>query len=103
MICAGLDVEIVKGHVASDHVHLLVSVPPYLAVSKLVQRIKGVRSRKLLQENKGLDKAFWRTHLWSRGCFVASTGNVTEEVIASYIEEQGRPERDEDADFEVEP
>ena len=103
VICTSLDVEIVKGHVSREHVHLLVSVPPYIAVSKLVQRIKGVTSRKLLQENKGLNKAFWGRHLWSRGYFVASTGNVTEEVIASYIEEQGRPEPDEDAEFEVEP
>jgi putative transposase len=44
MICASLDVEIVKGNISRDHVHLLVSVPPYLAVSKLVQRIKGLTS-----------------------------------------------------------
>ena len=103
VICTSLDVEIVKGHVAREHVHLLISVPPYIAASKLVQRIKGVTSRKLLQENKGLNKAFWGRHLWSRGYFAASTGNVTEEVIASYIEEQGKEPRDEDADFEVEP
>jgi putative transposase len=80
-----------------------VSVPPYVAVSKLVQRIKGLTSRKLLQEDRGLNKAFWGRHLWGRGYFVASTGNVTEEIIAQYIENQGKMERDQDADFEVEP
>lgn len=39
--CATLDVQIEKGHVAPDHIHLLVSVPPHLAVSELVQRLKG--------------------------------------------------------------
>ena len=59
MICASLDVEIVKGNISRDHVHLLVSVPPTLAVSRLVQRMKGLTSRKLLMENRGLNKAFW--------------------------------------------
>jgi putative transposase len=103
MICTSLDVEIVKGHISRDHVHLMVSVPPYVAVSRLVQRMKGLTSRKLLQENRGLNKAFWGRHLWGRGYFVASTGNVTEEIIARYIEEQSDMERDQDADFKVEP
>jgi len=103
MVCTSLDVEIVKGHISRDHVHLMVSVPPYVAVSRLVQRMKGLRSRKLLMENRGLNKAFWGRHLWGRGYFVASTGNVTEEIISRYIEEQSDMERDQDADFKVEP
>jgi len=103
LICTSLDVDIIKGNIRRDHVHLLVSVPPSLSVSKLVQRIKGVTSRKLLQENRGLNKAYWGRHLWSRGYFVASIGDVTEEVIARYIENQQEAERDEDADFKVEP
>jgi putative transposase len=63
MICASLDVEIVKGSIRREHVHLLVSVPPTLAVSRLVQRMKGLTSRKLLMENRGLNKAFWGRHL----------------------------------------
>jgi len=98
-----LDVEIIKGNIRRDDVHLLVGVPPSLSVSKLVQRIKGVTSRKLLQENRGLNKAYWGRHLWSRGYFVASIGDVTDEVIARYIENQQETERDEDADFKVEP
>ena len=102
MICASLDVEIVKGNISRDHVHLLVSVPPTLAVSRLVQRMKGLTSRKLLQENRGLNKAFWGRHLWGRGYFATSTGNVTEEMIAQYIEKQQDMERSQDADFKVE-
>ena len=44
-----------------------------------------------------------RRHLWGRGYFVASTGNVSEEMIAQYIENQQDPERDHDADFKVHP
>ena len=103
LICASLDVEIVKGNISRDHVHLLVSVPPTLAVSRLVQRMKGLTSRKLLEENRGLNKALWGRHLWGRGYFVASVGNVSEEMIAAYIEKQQEMERTQDADFKVEP
>ena len=103
MICASLDVEIVKGSVSRDHGHLLVSAPPTLSVSRLVQRLKGLTSRKLMMENRGLNKAFWGRHLWARGYYVASTGNVTEEMIGQYIENQEVMERDQDADFKVEP
>jgi putative transposase len=98
-----MDVDIIRGNIRRDHVHLLVSVPPTLSMSRLVQRIKGVTSRKLLQENRGLNKAYWGRHLWSRGYFAASIGDVTEEAIAQYIENQQETERDEDADFKVEP
>ena len=86
--CATLDVYIVSGHVARDHVHLLVSVPPNLAVSDLVQRLKGRTSRLLLEEFTELKRQFWGRHVWARGYFVASSGNVTDEVIQQYIESQ---------------
>jgi putative transposase len=47
-ICKEHDVEIIKGHVSKDHVHLFVSVPPHLAISKLVQYLKGKSSYKLM-------------------------------------------------------
>ena len=87
-ICATLDVEIVSGHVAVDHVHLLVSVPPQVAVSQLVQRLKGRTSRLMLGAFTELSRQFWGRHLWARGYFVASSGNVTDEVIKQYIEAQ---------------
>jgi putative transposase len=100
-ICKSMDVEIIKGHVSKDHLHLLVSVPPHLSVSKLVQYLKGKSSRKLLSEYKRLAKQFWGRHLWARGYFVASSGNVTDEVIAKYIEMQQKMERDRDDDFSI--
>ena len=45
-ICKANDIEIVKEHVGKDHVHLLVSVPPYLSVSKVMQYLKGKTSHK---------------------------------------------------------
>ena len=98
-ICTSLDVQIIKGHVSKDHVHMMVSVPPYISVSNLVKSIKGRTSRKLLDEYKSLKRVFWGQHLWARGYFVATTGNVTDEVIMKYIEEQDKMERAKDADF----
>jgi putative transposase len=101
--CASLDVYIVKGHVSKDHVHLLVSVPPSLAVSELVKRLKGRSSRLMLEEFGELRKVYWGRHLWARGYFVASSGNVTDEIIAEYIEKQAQLAPDEgDQDFRVE-
>ena len=87
-ICKSNEVEILSGHVSQDHVHLFVSVPPHLAVSKLVQYLKGKSSYKLLQEFKSLSKMFWGRHLWARGYFVATSGNITDEVIMEYIKNQ---------------
>jgi putative transposase len=86
--CATLDVYIVSGHVSSDHVHLLVSVPPKVSVSELVKRLKGRSSRRLMDEFDELKRQFWGRHLWARGYFAASTGNVTDEIIKQYIETQ---------------
>lgn len=87
-ICKRNNVEILKGHVSKDHVHLFVSVPPHLAISKLVQYLKGKSSYKLMQENKQFSKLFWGRHLWARGYFVATSGNITDEVIMEYINNQ---------------
>ncbi len=112
-ICKSLDVDILKGHVSKDHVHLLLSIPPHLhvhlllsipphlSVSKLVGRIKGKTSRKLLSENRRLSKQFWGRHLWARGYFVASSGNVTDDVIMQYIATQDLQERVRDDDFTI--
>lgn len=99
--CEALDVYIEKGHVAVDHVHLLVSVPPMVSVSDLVQRLKGRSSRRMLDEFGELKRQFWGQHLWARGYFAASTGNVTDEIIAQYIETQGKDLPEDDQDFRV--
>lgn len=84
-ICKRHEVEILQGHVSSDHVHLFVSSPPNLSVSKLVQYLKGKTSRKLMMEFRPIQKQFWGRHVWARGYFAASSGNVTDEVVQEYI------------------
>jgi putative transposase len=99
-ICRALNIDILKGHVRPDHVHLLLSVPPHLAPSKVMQAIKGKSSNRLMRDFRALSKAFWGRHLWARGFFVATSGNVTDEVVAKYIELQGAEPQD-DANFQV--
>ena len=88
VLCKEQEVEILKGHISPDHLHLFVSVPPHLAISKLVQYLKGKSSYKMLQEHKTLSKLYWGRHLWGRGYFVATSGNITDEVIIEYINTQ---------------
>jgi putative transposase len=99
-ICHANEIQIVKGHIRPDHVHLLLSVTPHLAPSRVMQAIKGKTSNRLLAEYRALRQSFWGRHLWARGYFVASSGNVTDEAIKLYIEQQGAEPQD-DEDFKV--
>jgi putative transposase len=97
-ICGQHEVTIMKGHVAKDHVHLFVSIPPQVTISRMIQWLKGKSSYKMLGEFPHLQKQFWGRHLWARGYFCCSSGNVTDEVIAEYIANQSH---DRDDDFKV--
>ena len=86
--CNSMDVTIIKGSVGKEHIHLLVSCPPSLSVSRLVQQLKGKTARVLMQEYKELKKRYWRQRLWSVGYFCRSVGTVTENIIKEYIANQ---------------
>ena len=95
-VCLANEIQIIKGHVSKDHVHLLISYPPRMSISKIVQYLKGKSSRKMLQEYSELRKMFWGQHIWARGYFAVSTGNVTDKVIADYIASQDEEPMDDD-------
>ena len=99
-ICVSEDVEIVKGNVSKDHVHLMVSMPPQVSPSRIMQAVKGKSSHHLLSEFRTLQREFLGRHLWGRGYFACTTGNVTDEVIKQYIELQGTMPQD-DKDFKI--
>ncbi len=96
------EVHIISGKVASDHVHMFVSYRPQLALSKLVQYLKGGSSRVMLQEFPRLRKQFWGRHLWARGYMAVSSGTITDEMIQSYIDEQEGTPID-DSQFQIDP
>ena len=99
-ICHSCGIVIMKGHVRPDHVHLLLDVPPTMSPSRVMQAIKGKTSHHLLRDFRQLRQAFWGQHLWARGYFVASSGNVTDEMLKEYIEKQGAEFQNDD-DFKV--
>lgn len=63
-------------------------IPPNLSVSRAVQHLKGRSSHKLLSEFGILRKRYWGQHLWARGYWVVSSGNVTDDMWAEYIKNQ---------------
>ena len=86
--CRARGLTIIRGNITGDHVHLLLSCPPSIAPSKVVQYLKG-RSSKILQEEfSQLKRRYWGQHLWSPGYFCRSVGTVTQEIIKAYIEDQ---------------
>ncbi len=81
-----MGVEILSGVVSKDHVHVLVSIPPQVSVSKLIQKLKGKSSYKLQREFASLRKEYWGQRMWARGYFACSTGNITDEMVKDYID-----------------
>jgi len=100
-IAAEQELEIVSGKVARDHVHLLLSYRPNQDVSQMVQWLKGISSRVLLQEFPHLRKKFWGKHLWARGYLAVSSGTITDEMIREYIEEQEGEQIADDSRFPI--
>jgi len=94
--CEAFEMQITKGVVSSDHVHIFVSAPPTMAPSEMMRRIKGRTSSKLFEDFPHLRKRFWGRHFWARGYFCASSGQITDEMIKNYLEHHFEPKKDDD-------
>ena len=99
--CEAFEIRILKGVVSADHVHILVSAPPDVAPSEIMRRIKGRSASKLFEEFPALKKRYWGRHFWARGYFCATVGEMTETMIAEYLEHHFEP--DPAPEFKVEP
>ena len=91
--CEARGIIILQGSVGKDHIHLLISCPPSLAPSKILQYLKGRSSRLLQDEFPELKKRYCGQHLWARGYFCATVGTVTEDIIRNYIANQFNEEK----------
>jgi len=100
-ICDTNNVQIIRGHISKDHVHMFISMPPQISVSKITQYIKGKTSRKILQEFPHLNKKFWGQHLWSRGYFSTTSGTITDETVMDYIKSQDEDAQKRGDDFTI--
>ena len=97
--CEAKRITVVSGNIRPDHVHVLLSAPPWISPSQIMQYIKGRSSRLLQDEFQELKKRYWGQHLWARGYFCTTVGPVTKEMIKAYIESQ----HDDDDSIKIDP
>lgn len=91
-VCADFEAELVEFDGEDDHVHLLVNYPPKLAVSSLVNSLKGVSSRLIRKRGyPSLQRKLWGGSLWSPSYFAGSCGGAPIAVLRQYIEDQRTP------------
>ncbi|MEW1722558.1 IS200/IS605 family transposase [Streptomyces sp. NPDC093109] len=91
-VCTSFEVELREFNGEADHVHLLVHYPPKIALSKLINSLKGVSSRYLRAEYTGrINHIGTGSAFWSRSYFASSCGGAPLTVIRQYIEDQKRP------------
>lgn len=86
-LCKYKKVEIIEGAVCADHVHLCVSIPPKLSIAEFMGYLKG-KSALMIYDAHPDQGSKWNRAFWARGYYVATVGNITEEAIKRYIQEQ---------------
>lgn len=91
-VCSDFEAELVEFDGGGDHVHLLVTYPPKLALSKLVNSLKGVSSRLLRKQSNAIQRHYWKNMLWSPSYFASSCGGAPIEMLKQYIRDQQTPE-----------
>jgi putative transposase len=87
-VCGQFEVEINEFNGEQDHVHLLISFPPKVCLSKLINSLKGVSSRRLRQKYPQIKRY---KSLWSPSYFAGSVGGAPIEILRQYIEQQNKP------------
>ena len=93
IVCADFEADLVEFDGEDDHVHLLVNYPPKVAISKLVNSLKGVSSHLIRKKDyPSIRKKLWGGALWSPSYFSGSCGGASIAVIRQYIEQQNTPD-----------
>jgi len=95
VLCKYKKVEVIEGAICSDHVHLCVSIPPKLCISDFMGYLKG-KSALMIHDKHPEMANKWNREFWARGYYVATVGNITEEAIKRYIQEQQEESKTED-------
>jgi putative transposase len=91
-ICSNFEAELIEFEGEGDHVHLLVNYPPKVAISKLVNSLKGVSSRLIRKKQyPSVQRALWKDHLWSPSYFAGTCGGAPLSIIRQYLEQQDSP------------
>ena len=101
-ICNAEDVQILKGVISKDHVHMHIEYRPSQNISGIVKKMKGRSSRKLQIEFPELKQKYWGRHFWSIGYGCWSTGNITDEMVDEYLEHHRNQNENEGSNFIIE-
>ena len=83
-LCEWKKIEILAGNIQSDHVHLVICVPPKFAISEVIGFLKGKSAIKLFDKHMELKKRYWGRHFWATGYCVSTVG-LDEEKIKKYV------------------
>ena len=86
-LCRYKGVEIMEGHLMPDHVHMLVSIPPKIAVSSFMGYLKGKSALMIFDKHANLKYKFGNRHFWAEGYYVSTVG-LNEATIRKYIQDQ---------------
>ena len=86
-LCESKKVEIIEAEACPDHIHMLVSIPPYLSVAQFVGYLKGKSSLMIFDRHANLKYKYGNRHFWCRGYYVDTVGR-NKERIAEYIRNQ---------------
>ena len=95
-LCKYKGVEILEGHLMPDHVHMLVSIPPKISVSSFMGYLKGKSTLMIYDRHPELQSK-WDKAFWTRGYYVETICNITDEAVQKYIKEQAEESCKEDS------
>ena len=86
-LCSYKGVEIVEAHAMSDHIHMLVKIPPKLSVSSFMGYLKGKSSLMIFEEHANLKYNYGSRHFWAEGYYVSTVG-LNKKTVQNYIKNQ---------------
>lgn len=86
-LCEYKEVEIIESHAMNDHIHMLVAIPPKLAVSSFMGYLKGKSSLMIFERHANLKYKYGNRNIWAKGYFVSTVG-LKDEVVREYIRNQ---------------
>ena len=96
-LCNWKNIRIIEAEVCPDHVHMLVEIPPKVAISSFMGYLKGKSSLMIFDRHANLKYKYGNRHFWARGYYVETIGNITDEAVQKYIKEQAEESRKEDS------
>ncbi len=91
-LCQWLQLQIIQGHVAKDHIHICITIPPKLSVAEVVGTLKGKTAIRMFNKFPEIRRKYWGSHFWSRGYYISTVG-LNEEIVKSYIRDQDKLDR----------